>query len=186
VQRYPFAVRSTNRKLAARVGHPQPVEIAFAPCSQLADEESQTVLTTQLSLLLFAYGLGCLNAGYYLLRWRDGRDIRQLGSGNAGARNVGRVLGRKGFVLVFALDAAKGVVAVTAAHQWAPEVAALSAVVVTLGHVYPAQLSLRGGKGVATAIGALAALVSGSRPIDTTLAALILAALLTFTHRRRR
>ncbi len=179
-------MRSTTQKLAARVGHQQPIEIAFARRSHLADEESPTVLTTQLGLLLFAYGLGCLNAGYYLLRWRDGRDIRQLGSGNAGARNVGRVLGRQGFVLVFVLDAAKGALAVTAAHHGAPEVAALSAVVVTLGHVYPLQLDWRGGKGVATAIGALLALVWTFRPINTLLAALALAGLLTFTHRRRR
>jgi acyl phosphate:glycerol-3-phosphate acyltransferase len=144
------------------------------------------MLTAQVTLLLLAYGLGCLNAGYYLLRWRDGRDIRQLGSGNAGARNVGRVLGRQGFALVFVLDAAKGVLAVTAAPHWAPEVAALCALLVTLGHVYPVQLNWRGGKGVATAIGALLALAWTFRPIDITLAALALAALLTFTHRRRR
>jgi acyl phosphate:glycerol-3-phosphate acyltransferase len=144
------------------------------------------MLTAPLSVLLFAYGLGCLNAGYYLLRWRDGRDIRQLGSGNAGARNVGRVLGGKAFALVFVLDAAKGWVAVLAAHQWAPAVAALCAVVVTLGHVFPAQLHWRGGKGVASAAGALAALALWCRPLDTAAAALALTALLTFTHRPRR
>lgn len=111
-----------------------------------------------IALVLFAYGLGCLNAGYYLLRWRDGRDLRTLGSGNAGARNAGRVLGPRGFALVFALDATKGLLAVLAARWWAPEVAALCAVAATLGHVYPVQLQWRGGKGVATAIGALGGL----------------------------
>jgi glycerol-3-phosphate acyltransferase PlsY len=111
-----------------------------------------------LALVFFAYSLGCLNAGYYLLRWRDGRDLRALGSGNAGARNAGRVLGTRGFALVFALDATKGLIAVLAARWWAPEVAALCAVAATLGHVYPMQLQWRGGKGVATAIGALGGL----------------------------
>lgn len=110
------------------------------------------------ALVLLAYGLGCLNAGYYLLRWRDGRDLRALGSGNAGARNAGRVLGTRGFALVFALDATKGLLPVVAARWWAPEVAALCAVAATLGHVYPVQLQWRGGKGVATAIGALGGL----------------------------
>lgn len=109
-------------------------------------------------VLPLAYGLGCLNAAYYLLRWRDGRDIRALGSGNAGARNMGRVLGRGAFMLVLALDAAKGLIAVAAAHVWAPAMVPLCAVAVTLGHIFPAQLEWRGGKGVATAIGAVAML----------------------------
>jgi acyl phosphate:glycerol-3-phosphate acyltransferase len=112
----------------------------------------------QVVAIALAYGVGCVNAAYYLLRWRDGRDIRSLGSGNAGARNAGRILGRGGFALVFVLDAAKGAGAVLVAQAWAPEVASLCAVAVTLGHVFPAQLDWRGGKGVATAIGALAML----------------------------
>jgi glycerol-3-phosphate acyltransferase PlsY len=105
-----------------------------------------------------AYALGCLNAAYYLLRWHDGRDIRRLGSGNAGARNAGRVLGRGAFALVFVLDAAKGVLAVAAAMALAPATVPVCAVAVTLGHIFPAQLGWRGGKGVATAIGAMAML----------------------------
>jgi acyl phosphate:glycerol-3-phosphate acyltransferase len=116
------------------------------------------MLVIDVALIACAYSTGCFNAGYYLLRWRDGRDLRELGSGNAGARNAGRVLGRQGFALVFGLDVAKGAIAVLAARLWAPEVAALCAVAVALGHVAPAQLGWRGGKGVATAIGALAAL----------------------------
>jgi glycerol-3-phosphate acyltransferase PlsY len=111
-----------------------------------------------IAAVVLAYALGCANAAYYLLRWRDGRDIRTLGSGTAGARNAGRVLGRGAFVLVFLLDAAKGGLAVLAARWWVPEAAPLCAVSAVIGHVWPAQLGWRGGKGVATAIGVLAAL----------------------------
>jgi glycerol-3-phosphate acyltransferase PlsY len=110
------------------------------------------------AVIALAYALGCLNAGYYLVRWHSGRDIRRLGSGNAGARNVGRVMGPSALALVFVLDAAKGLAAVAIAQAWTPEAAPLCAVAATLGHVFPAQLAWRGGKGVATAIGALAAL----------------------------
>jgi glycerol-3-phosphate acyltransferase PlsY len=113
---------------------------------------------TALVAIAFAYAVGCLNASYYLLRWCDGRDIRDLGSGNAGARNAGRILGRRAFALVFVLDAAKGLLAVLAAQVWAPDAAPLCTLAATLGHVFPAQLRWRGGKGVATAIGALAML----------------------------
>lgn len=126
-----------------------------------------------LALVLLAYALGCMNAGYYLLRWRDGRDLRTLGSGNAGARNAARVLGPWGFAVVFALDASKGLLAVGAARWWAPEAAALCAVAATLGHVYPLQLQWRGGKGVATAMGAL----GGLHPLLPAVAAAVYALL---------
>jgi len=92
------------------------------------------------------------------VRWRDGRDIRVLGSGNSGARDAGRLLGRGAFAIVSALDAAKGLLVVLTERPWAPDVAPLCAVAATIGHVFPAQLGWRGGKGVATSIGALAAL----------------------------
>src|SRR6266513_2945054 len=79
-----------------------------------------------------AYVLGCFATGYYLVRARTGRDIRNIESGNIGARNVSCVLGRTGFYLTVLGDVAKGILAV-----WA------------------AQLFFRGGKGVATSLGAL-------------------------------
>ena len=107
-----------------------------------------------------AYVLGCLNAGYYLVRLRTGGDLRTLHSGNAGATNAGRVLGRGGFVAAFFADFGKGALAVGAA-RWldaSPAAAAVAAVAVVAGHVWPVQLGLRGGKGVSTGLGALAAL----------------------------
>lgn len=104
-----------------------------------------------------SYVLGCASAAYYALRLRTGQDIRGVGSGNAGARNAGRVLGRGGFLAVFLADAAKGSLAVWGAQQLglgaAGATAALLAVVA--GHIWPAQLGFRGGKGISTSFGAL-------------------------------
>lgn len=103
-----------------------------------------------------AYALGCLVTGYYLVRATDGRDIRTLGSGSAGSRNVGRALGPYGFAIVLLGDALKGATAVGAAlwfdlHPWIVNLVMLA---VVAGHVWPAQLGFRGGKGLATAAGA--------------------------------
>jgi glycerol-3-phosphate acyltransferase PlsY len=119
---------------------------------------TQTFPTTLLltaMVMLISYGIGCFSTAYYLVRWRTGQDIRQLGSGTAGARNVGRVLGKGGFALTFLGDALKGALAVGVA-RWldVPSfgiVAALLAVVT--GHLWPVQLGGRGGKGASTALG---------------------------------
>ena len=106
--------------------------------------------------IALAYGLGCLCAGYYVVRWRTGTDVRGIGSSSAGARNAGRVLGRGGFALVLTLDALKGVAAVWAASAIGLGGAPGAAVVaVVAGHVLPVQLGFRGGKGIAPSIGAL-------------------------------
>lgn len=104
-----------------------------------------------------SYLLGCLNAGYYVVRLRTGSDIRRQGSGNAGARNVGRVLGAAGFVTVFVLDSLKGAAALWLAGALGVGRGglALAMLAVVLGHVFPVQLRFRGGKGVSTAFGAL-------------------------------
>jgi glycerol-3-phosphate acyltransferase PlsY len=62
----------------------------------------------EMAVILACYGLGCFTAGYYWVRWRTGLDIRRQGSGNVGARNVGRFLGSAGFAITFVLDLAKG------------------------------------------------------------------------------
>jgi len=86
-----------------------------------------------------------------------GKDIRKLGSGNVGSKNVGRMLGKAGFIVTFFGDAGKGVVVALATsylklETWA---AVLAIIAVVLGHVWPIQLGFRGGKGVATTLGAL-------------------------------
>jgi glycerol-3-phosphate acyltransferase PlsY len=105
--------------------------------------------------VFLSYAIGCVSTGYYLTRLWTGTDIRTIGSGAAGARNVGRLLGGVGFVITFSGDFAKGLAAVWVAsmltHQHWVITASLLAVVI--GHIWPVQLGFRGGKGVATALG---------------------------------
>ena len=111
--------------------------------------------------LLLSYLLGCFSSAYYLVRWRTGQDVRQHGSGNAGATNAGRVLGKWAFVVALLGDAGKGALAVflagwlTGGDLWA---VALAVPAVIVGHIWPVQMGFRGGEGFATAIGALAVL----------------------------
>jgi acyl phosphate:glycerol-3-phosphate acyltransferase len=116
-------------------------------------------VTTDLLLVAACYCLGCFTSGYYWVRWRTGQDIRQLGSGSVGARNVGRVLGLSGFVVVLLLDFTKGALAVWLATKLdvTPEVTVMSMAAVVVGHTWPAQLRFQGGKGVATSLGAILA-----------------------------
>jgi glycerol-3-phosphate acyltransferase PlsY len=106
---------------------------------------------------LAAYLLGCFTTGYYLVRWRTGQDIRDLGSGSVGGRNVGRLLGWKGFLATVMGDFAKGALAVWAARCFTTDngLVVLAVPAVVAGHVWPAQLRFRGGKGMATSVGAL-------------------------------
>ena len=112
-----------------------------------------------LIVIAVSYALGCLSTAYYLFRFSTGRDIRNRGSGNAGARNIGRELGAWAFAATFLIDSGKGFLAVALARYYAPgEIPALlAAFAVVAGHIWPAQLGFRGGKGVATGIGTLAA-----------------------------
>lgn len=111
-------------------------------------------------LVLAAYALGCLNTGYYLVRLKTGHDIRTLGSGNAGTRNVGRILGKPGLIATLAGDLLKGAAAILLAKNLHGNelTIALAMVAVVMGHLWPVQLGFRGGKGAATGCGAIIAL----------------------------
>ena len=121
-------------------------------------EQIQSANWNQASwIALGAYVLGCFTTGYYLVRLRTGQDIREQGSGSVGAKNVGRLLGWTGFGLTLLGDFGKGAFAVWAASHWTkdPRYFALALLAVVTGHIWPAQLRFRGGKGVATSLGAL-------------------------------
>jgi glycerol-3-phosphate acyltransferase PlsY len=107
-----------------------------------------------LGVVLGSYFLGCFSTGYYLVRHRTGQDIRELGSGSTGARNAGRVLGRPGFWWTMAGDLAKGGIAVglALALTGSERVELLAWLAVVAGHIWPAQMGFRGGKGVSTSL----------------------------------
>ncbi len=107
-----------------------------------------------------AYLLGSVSFAVLLVRLRTGQDIREVGSGNAGATNVLRAHGKALGILVALFDIGKGAGAVllTRVVTSDPRAAAAAGLAAILGHVFPIFYGFRGGKGVATAVGAFAVL----------------------------
>jgi glycerol-3-phosphate acyltransferase PlsY len=104
--------------------------------------------------LLGGYLFGSIPFGLLLAMAAGKGDIRSIGSGNIGATNVLRT-GSKGLAAATVLlDGGKGFVAVWLAWRYLPDVAPLAALGAVLGHCFPVWLGFRGGKGVATALGA--------------------------------
>jgi glycerol-3-phosphate acyltransferase PlsY len=126
--------------------------------------------------LLLAYLIGSVPFGLLLTQLAGAGDIRSIGSGNIGATNVLRT-GRKGLAAAtLLLDGGKGAVAVLVAQRFGGEMAILAALGAVLGHLFPVWLGFKGGKGVATALGAWLALAwpVGLLAIATWLAAALL------------
>lgn len=110
---------------------------------------------------LLGYLLGSVSFSYLLGRLLKKVDIRQHGSGNAGATNTLRVLGKGPAIVVLILDTLKGIIAIIIAYWlvgagWGTALAGLAAII---GHNWPVFFGFRGGKGVATTIGVVATLV---------------------------
>jgi len=107
-----------------------------------------------------AYLLGSIPSGYLIGRMR-GVDLRQVGSGNIGATNALRTLGKTWGYLCFAADFLKGFVAVWMARTaWAaafdldaPACGVIAAIFVVIGHNFPVWLGFKGGKGISTSAG---------------------------------
>jgi len=112
-----------------------------------------------------SYFLGSIIGSLLIRRFTGGVDIRTLGSGNAGATNAMRNLGKGAALWVLAIDVAKGWIATGLLAPWAipaippadPQLAAwvlpVCGIAVMLGHIYPVWYGFRGGKGVATLLG---------------------------------
>lgn len=137
------------------------------------------------ALLIFAaYLLGSIPFGYLIVRATSGGDVRETGSGGTGATNVTRRAGKGAGVLTLALDALKGALAVVLARRLlAPDFGinwwvAACALAVVVGHVFPVWLKFRGGKGVATGLGAFACLA----PLAVACAALVFVAVVAATR----
>lgn len=112
----------------------------------------------ELVMIVASYAIGCFSTGFYLVQFFTGQDIRQLGSGSTGGTNVGRVLGKTGYGVTISVDILKGAVALwVALHivELKPWGVALIMPAVVAGHIFPLQLGFHGGKGLATALGAM-------------------------------
>lgn len=129
-------------------------------------------MTAWLALLVGAYLVGAIPWSWLLVRWKTGQDVRRVGSGNVGATNAMRAAGKVVGVIALLLDVGKGVAPVLVARALGapPLVESCAATLAVLGHMYPVWLGFHGGgKGVATAAGALGALA----PIPALLAAVV-------------
>ncbi len=112
------------------------------------------VFSDMLLAIALGYFLGAIPFGLLLTRLAGHGDVRQIGSGNIGATNVLRTGNKKLAALTLALDMLKGFLAVWLIMQLMGNIgAALAAVAVVLGHVYPLWLMGKGGRGVATVMG---------------------------------
>ena len=110
--------------------------------------------------IALGYLFGSIPFGLLLARFGGKGDIRQVGSGNIGATNVLRT-GSKGLAaLTLILDCLKATAAILLAQQlWGPAIGPFAAAGAMIGHLYPVWLGFRGGKGVATLLGVLIALL---------------------------
>lgn len=118
-----------------------------------------------ISAAVISYILGSVNPALLISKYIYNTDIRSEGSGNPGATNMTRVLGKKAGAVVFFLDFSKGLIAAAAAKCLvyffdAPyETVLLAGLFVQLGHIFPVFFKFKGGKGVATAAGAAVAIM---------------------------
>ncbi|MCS6917236.1 MAG: glycerol-3-phosphate 1-O-acyltransferase PlsY [Chitinophagales bacterium] len=117
-----------------------------------------------IAALATAYFIGSIPSAVWLGRWLYGTDVRQSGSGNAGATNTFRVLGARAAAAVLLVDVVKGMLAIVQGQWWLPDelsdhqrqwIQLALGFVAGLGHVFPVYTQFRGGKGVATFFGVL-------------------------------
>lgn len=112
----------------------------------------ETGILRQIGLIVGAYLLGSVSSAYYVTKWKKGADIRELGSGNAGARNVMLTVGASLGIGVAIFDILKGVVPILFAQalKMPPHTITLTALAAISGHNWPIFLQFRGGSGLAT------------------------------------
>ena len=110
---------------------------------------------------LIGYLLGSIPTGLWIGRWRGGGDIRASGSGRTGATNTFRTLGLRWSVAVLVIDAIKGAVSILIVMTvWdSPTGEVIAGVAAIVGHQFPLYAGFRGGRGAATALGALMVLM---------------------------
>lgn len=141
------------------------------------------------TLFIIAYLLGSIPSAVWIGKRYYGVDVREHGSKNAGTTNVLRVLGTRAAIPVFAIDFLKGFLAVSifsllkydtaiSSQAWILNLKILAVFVVVLGHIFPVFANFRGGKGVATVLGA----VTGIQPNIALLCFVVWVAVLAVWH----
>jgi acyl phosphate:glycerol-3-phosphate acyltransferase len=105
--------------------------------------------------LIFSYLIGTIMFGYLFVKVFYHGDVRFQGSGNVGARNAGRLHGKKAFVIIFLGDALKGVLPIIVARHlhFSEPIQLLGLGLAIFGHIKPVTLGFKGGKGISTFIG---------------------------------
>jgi len=112
----------------------------------------------QVIFLAFTYLVGAIPTGYWFAKFFFNIDVTQLGSGNIGATNIARVLGKRYFILIFFIDAGKAFLTLYLANCFVSQTDMFMfscAVLLLLGNAYSIFLTFKGGKGVATSLGIL-------------------------------
>lgn len=118
-----------------------------------------SILTKGLPFILLGYLIGSIPTSYTIVRLKTGYDLSKLGTGNLGARNLGRLLGVRWFIIAMTLDFAKGLIPTLLALQYGlGGVHYFTGFAAVLGHNFSVYIGFRGGRGMATAAGALAIL----------------------------
>ena len=113
------------------------------------------VMQTVIAILI-GYLFGCIQAAFILSKLVGKMDIREHGSGNAGASNITTIMGVKYGFIVGLVDVLKGLFAVLVIkwiYPGSPDLAYLSGIMAILGHIFPIYLKFKGGKGVSTSFG---------------------------------
>ena len=141
-----------------------------------------------ITMIIIAYLLGSIPSAVWIGKKYYGIDIREHGSKNAGTTNMLRVLGRRAALPVFILDFLKGFVAVTLieilkydafiSDMWLINLKIIAVFAAVLGHIFPIFAGFRGGKGVATLVGA----ITGIYPPVVLLCFAVWAVILVMTH----
>ena len=114
-------------------------------------------MVADVATVAVAYLLGSFSFGLFVARWYGQASLRESGSGNIGATNVARTLGRVPALLTLLGDTVKGCAAVLLAQAWGSSltVTAVAALAAVIGHMYPVYHRFQGGKGVATSLGVM-------------------------------
>ena len=114
------------------------------------------MVTQTIIVMLIGYVFGCIQPAYFLSKVVGKMDIREHGSGNAGASNITAIMGWKYGFIVGLVDILKGIFAVLVVkwiYPYSPDLAYFSGIMAIIGHIFPFYMKFRGGKGVATLVG---------------------------------